>query len=459
VPQVGRLVDSKAFQPLVDAYSRPEVTREVRRELQRLREEASSSQFDAGAVEPDVIRQRVQHALELRAYPYYRRVINATGVVLHTALGRAPLASEAVEALARDAERPLRLEIDLETGDRGGRDEGCAALLRELTGCESAIIVNNNASGTLLILAALARGKRVLVSRGEMVEIGDSFRIPEIMKEGGAILVDVGTTNRTYLRDYESAIDQQTGLILKVHTSNYRIQGFTSEVPIEELVALGRLHAIPVVHDLGSGSMIDLARYAAAGEPLVAHSVAAGADVVCFSGDKLLGGPQAGIILGREDAVRRCRRHALYRALRPGRLTYVALEATLRIYLDGPAAALERIPALRRLVAPPGELRSRARELASRFSGIAGIRSDVVSCESQAGSGALPARDLESWAVRVVPAGAATAHVERLARMLRTGSPSILARVKDDALLLDVRTIDDEEFDEITRRLREICGE
>jgi L-seryl-tRNA(Ser) seleniumtransferase len=372
-------------------------------------------------------------------------------VVLHTGIGRAVLAPEAVAALAALAGHSQRLEIDLETGARGGRDEGCAVLLRELTGCEDATVVNNNAAATLLLLAATARGKGVVLSRGELVEIGGSFRIPEVMRESGAILVEVGTTNRTHLRDYGDAIDERTGMILKVHTSNYRVEGFTAEVEIEDLVALGKERGVPVGHDLGSGCAVDLASRGIAGEPLLRRSVAAGADLICFSGDKLLGGPQAGIIVGRRESVERCRRHPLFRAMRPGRLVYTALEATLRLYGAGEATACERIPALRQLTAPAASLRTRARRLARRLAGCPEIAVSVVPCTSQAGSGALPAREIASWGVRVAPASRSA---QELAAELRTGDPAILARVHEDAVLFDVRTLSDEELDLIAGRLR-----
>jgi L-seryl-tRNA(Ser) seleniumtransferase len=382
-------------------------------------------------------------------------VINGTGVILHTGIGRAVLAPEAVAALAETAGQAQRLEIDLESGQRGGRDEGCAALLRELTGCEDATVVNNNAGATLLLLAAMARGKGVVLSRGEMVEIGGSFRIPDVMSESGARLVEVGTTNRTHLSDYRAAIDSDTGMILKVHTSNYRVLGFTSEVEIEELVALGREHGVPVAHDLGSGCAVDLAAHGLTGEPLLRRSVEAGADLLCFSGDKLLGGPQAGLLIGRKEAVERCRRHPLYRALRPGRLIYTALEATLRLYRGGEAAACERLPVLRQLTADAASLLERARDLAARLSACAraGLLVTVTPCTSQAGSGALPVREIESWGVRVSPGSPLAPSAQEIAFALRTGDPAILGRVQEDALLFDVRTLRDEDFDLIAARL------
>jgi L-seryl-tRNA(Ser) seleniumtransferase len=453
IPKVDRLLGSPDFAPLLDRHPRAVVVEGLRKVLDQVRAEVL-----AGA-EPEVtaaaLAGRVERRLAERALPSYRRVINATGVILHTGLGRAALPQEAVAALTGTAPWAQRLEIDLPTGERGGRDEGCAALLQELTGCEAATVVNNNAGATLLILAALARGRQVVLSRGEMVEIGGSFRIPDVLEESGARLVEVGTTNRTHLEDYRRALGPDTGLLLKVHPSNYRIEGFTAEVEIEDLVALGREHGIPVVHDLGSGCLIDLARFGLPGETVLRRSVAAGADLVCCSGDKLLGGPQAGLLLGRREAVERCRRHPLFRALRPGRLIYTALEATLRLYRSGDAAALERIPVLRKLLEPEETLRRRARRLLRGLAGLPGMDAALVPCQSQAGSGSLPARDLPSWGVRLQPLGRAVAD---LAADLRTGDPAVLARIQDDALLFDVRTLDDSEVLPVTGRLRAILG-
>jgi L-seryl-tRNA(Ser) seleniumtransferase len=295
----------------------------------------------------------------------------------------------------------------------------------------------------------------VVLSRGEMVEIGGSYRIPDVMEESGARLVEVGTTNRTHLEDYRRALGPETGMLLKVHPSNYRIEGFTAEVEIEDLAALGREHGVPVVHDLGSGCVIDLARFGLAGETALRRSVAAGVDLVCCSGDKLLGGPQAGILLGRKEAVDRCRRHPLFRALRPGRLIYTALEATLRLYQSGEATALARIPVLRKLLEPQEVLRRRARRLQRDLAGLPGADAALVPCQSQAGSGSMPARDLPSWGVRLRVEGRDSVE---LAAGLRTGQPAILARLQEGALLFDVRTLDDPEVPWIGARLRELVG-
>jgi L-seryl-tRNA(Ser) seleniumtransferase len=455
IPQVDRVLGSAELEPLLAKLPRGRVVGELRAaldELRRLAGEGTLTEKDLGL---GAIRDRLEARLARRARPYYRRVINATGVVLHTGLGRAPLAAEAAAAVAELATRPQRVEIDLETGERGGRDRGCDLLLRQLTGGEAATVVNNNAAATLLILAALARGRRVLLSRGEMVEIGGSYRIPEILHQSGARLVEVGTTNRTHERDYREALEggEETGMILKVHTSNYRVVGFTREVPVAELAALGREFGVPVVHDLGSGCLVDLDVRGRPGEQPVRASLAAGADLVCFSGDKLLGGPQSGLIVGRAEMVDRCRRHPLFRTVRPGRLVYTALEATLRLYLDGEEEAVRRLPTLRRLLAGGDELRPRAQRLARRLCDLPGFEAAAVECGSQAGSGSLPARDIPSWGVRV------TQHdrtADELAAELRRGEPAILARIHDDALVFDLRTVHDDETAAIEGRLREL---
>ena len=448
IPKVDRLLASSNFASLLEHHPRTEVTESLRETLETVRAEIS------GGAEPDLtlsaLALRVETRLAERSLPSYRRVINATGIVLHTGLGRAALPEEAVQAIADTAPFSQRLEIDLATGERGGRDEGCSSLLRELTGGEAATVVNNNAGATLLILAAIARGKKVVLSRGEMVEIGGSYRIPDVLEESGARLSEVGTTNRTHLKDYRNAIDPDTGMLLKVHPSNYRIEGFTAEVEIEELAALGREHGIPVVHDLGSGCMIDLAQRGVTGETVLRRSVAAGVDLVCCSGDKLLGGPQAGIILGRKEAVDRCRNHPLFRALRPGRLIYTALEATLRLYRTGEETAVARIPALRKLLESDEVLRKRARRLHRGLTGLPGLRAELVQCQSQAGSGSLPARNFPSWGVRITSENEA---IGDLAARLRTGTPSVLARIQDEALLFDARTLEDPEVGLVVDRL------
>lgn len=453
IPKVDRLLATDELTALADRASPAEVIHVVRSVLEELRQEAREGTLTAAEMELAAVCRRVTETLAHRSRPYYRQVINATGVILHTNLGRAPLAFEAVDALARTAGGSQRLEVDLDSGQRSGRDRGCATILEELTGAEAATVVNNNAAATLLILAAMARGKKVLLSRGELVEIGGSYRIPEIMRESGATLVEVGTTNRTHPRDYRQALDDETALVLKVHTSNYRVEGFTREVEIEELVEIGRERGLPVVHDLGSGCLVDLESRGILGEPRVQRSLEAGAELVCFSGDKLLGGPQSGIVVGRQRAVDRCRNHPLFRALRPGRLVYTALEATLALYREGEDAAMRKVPALARLTASGDELRRRAQRLRRRLSRVPGFECSVVDCMSQAGSGSLPARDLASWGVRALPAFTSA---EDLAVRLRSGDPAVVVRIHQDAVLFDARTLADDELPLIERRCREI---
>ena len=461
IPKVDRLLGREELEPLLAAYPRREVVARLRETLGELRRRAGEGGLTEEDLSTAAIRERLAGRLAKRYRAYYRRVINATGIILHTGLGRAPLASEAVRALEQLAPHPQRLEIDLESGERGGREEGCARLLCELTGSEAATVVNNNAAATLLILAALARGQRVLLSRGEMVEIGGSYRVPEILRESGAVLAEVGTTNRTHLRDYARALDDEAGMILKVHTSNYRVVGFTGEVAVAELAELGREHGVPVVHDLGSGCLVDLAAHGRPGETLVRDSlhppasggtIAAGADLVCFSGDKLLGGPQAGIIAGRREAVERCRKHPLFRAMRPGRMIYTALEATLRLYLGGDEAT-SKIPTLHRLTIPADELRPRAEAMARDLADLPRVDVAAIECRSQAGSGSLPARDIPSWGVELTPRGGSATE---LAAELRQGEPAILARIQDDALIFDLRTLGDDEVGQIAGRLRQL---
>ncbi|HEY2526159.1 MAG TPA: L-seryl-tRNA(Sec) selenium transferase [Candidatus Binataceae bacterium] len=373
--------------------------------------------------------------------PALRAVVNATGVVLHTNLGRALLAEPAIEAMAAAARSAVNLEYDLESGSRGERDALVEDELCALTGAEAATVVNNNAAAVLLALNSLAAGREVVVSRGELIEIGGSFRLPDLMERSGARLREVGTTNRTHPADYENAIGPDTALLLKVHPSNYRVIGFTADVGLAELVEIGRRRGIDVVEDLGSGALFDLGRLGLPREPMVAERIAAGAALVTFSGDKLLGGPQAGAAVGRRDLVNKLRANALRRALRCDKLTLAALEATLRIYLrtEDPAAAL---PTLRYLSRSTGELQlvaERAREiLAERLGGVFSL--EVVPSSAQIGSGAQPAEEIPSRAVRVTHPELTP---ERIAAMFRAARPPIIGRIADDAFLLDVRTVDD----------------
>jgi L-seryl-tRNA(Ser) seleniumtransferase len=377
-----------------------------------------------GGAEPGDLEARLRRELHALRTPSLRRVLNATGVLVHTNLGRAPLAKEALEQVVESARGYSNLELDLTSGTRGSRQDHVGALLRRLTGAEAALVVNNNAASMLLALAALAEGREVIVSRGELIEIGDGFRIPDVLARSGARLVEVGTTNRTRARDYEAAIGADTALLLRVHQSNFRVVGFAEQPRVEELAAVAARHGLPLVDDLGSGVLLDVP-----GEPSVRESPA---DLICFSGDKLLGGPQAGIVVGRADLVERLRRHPLQRALRADKLTLAALEGTLRLYLDAP----ERVPVLRMLRQSPPTVRARAERLASLCDGV------VEETVGRVGGGALPLAELPSFAVAVD---------EALAAPLRSATPPVLGIVRDGKLLLDCLALADDDVDEVAR--------
>ena len=390
--------------------------------------------------------------LEAALSPSLRPVLNVSGILVHTNLGRVPLAAAALEAIRSTAAGYCNLEFDLATGQRGSRQAHVEALLRELTGAPAALAVNNCAAAVLLALAALARGRTVLVSRGELVEIGGSFRMPEIMEAGGARLREVGTTNRTRISDYARAIDRDTALLLKVHRSNFEVRGFTEEVAPEELVALARRRRIPVAYDLGSGLLLDPAQFALAPEPTLRHSLRVGFDLVFCSGDKLLGGPQAGLVLGRRAWVERLRRHPLARAVRLDKLTLAALEATLRLYRD-PALAAREVPLARMLAEPLEALERRARELARALAPLLppDLSAEVRPDACQVGGGALPQRPLESRAVVIRGPGRTLGRLERL---LRAGRPPVVARIQDGALKMDLRTLSPDEDPHLVEALR-----
>jgi L-seryl-tRNA(Ser) seleniumtransferase len=414
--------------PSVDELARgsddPLAVDAARRVLARAREE-----IRAGA-EPGDLEARLREELVAARAPRLRRVLNATGVVVHTNLGRAPLAEEALARVQEVARGYSNLEYTLSEGSRGSRQDHVAPILRRLTGAEAALVVNNNAAAVLLALAALAEGREVLVSRGELIEIGDGFRIPEVLARSGARLVEVGTTNRTRVADYEDAVGDETAVLLRVHQSNFRVVGFTQQPRLEELAAVARRHDLWLVDDLGSGALVELPD-----EPSAQDALARGADLVCFSGDKLLGGPQAGIVVGRGDLVQRLRRHPLQRAVRADKLTLAALEGTLALYLDDP----QRVPVLRMLRDEAAAVRARAERLASLVGG------DVERTVARVGGGALPLAELESYACAVE---------EELAPALRRGDPPVVAVVRDGRTLLDCRTLRDDELDDIAAAVR-----
>ena len=409
--------------PSVDELARdaddPLAVEAARAVLTRAREE-----IRAGA-DPGDLRARLAEELDAARMPSLRRVLNATGVIVHTNLGRAPLAEAALDHVREVTRGYSNLEFDLTTGSRGSRQDHVAGILRRLTSAEAALVVNNNAAAVLLALAALAEGREVVVSRGELIEIGDGFRIPDVLARSGARLVEVGTTNRTRATDYERAIGPETAVLLRVHQSNFRVVGFTEQPRVEELAAVARRHALPLVDDLGSGVLDALTD-----EPSAREALTAGADLVCFSGDKLLGGPQAGIVAGRADLVERLRQHPLQRALRADKLTIAALEGTLQLYLDAP----ERIPVFRMLREPATAVRNRAERLAAAVEGT------VEETVARVGGGALPLAELPSFACVVE---------EALAAPLRAAATPVVGIVRDGRLLLDCRTVGDDEVDEV----------
>jgi L-seryl-tRNA(Ser) seleniumtransferase len=389
--------------------------------------------------------------------PNLKQVINATGVVIHTNLGRSLLADEALENLQKIAAGYSNLEFDLKSGKRGSRYSSVEDLLCEISGAQAAMAVNNNAGAVLLCLETIARGKNVIVSRGELVEIGGSFRIPDVMSKSGAVLKEVGTTNRTHLRDYENAIDENTGLLLKVHTSNYSVVGFTAGVSLTELVALGAQHQVPVMEDLGSGSFIDLSKYGLSREPTVQDSVSTGVDVVTFSGDKLLGGPQAGVIAGATEMLQKIKQNPITRALRIDKLTLAALESTLRLYRDE-ADALDRIPTLKMLTMPVQIIQGEAERFMALLKDLKNKRLHVQTFDanSRAGGGSLPLLQLPSRCVGVKIEGISA---NRIDTWMREHTPAVIGRIEDDFFMMDVRTIQENEPETITAAFQQLLGD
>ena len=419
LPSVDALLASAAVTALVERHGRELVVEAARAALARAREDVRAG------YEPGDLAERVAHELEAAVAPRLRRVLNATGVVVHTNLGRAPLAERALERVRDVARGYSNLEYDLDAGTRGSRQDHVAAALRALTGAEAALVVNNNAAAILLALAALAEGREAVVSRGELVEIGDGFRIPDVLARSGAALVEVGTTNRTRIGDYERAIGERTAVLLRVHQSNFRIVGFTEEPQLRELARLAERRGLVLVHDLGSGVL-----GAVGDEPSARESLGAGAHLVMFSGDKLLGGPQAGIVVGRADLVERLRRHPLQRALRPDKLALAALEGTLAAFRSDPS----EVPVLRMLDEPAETVRARAERLAVLTGG------EVEATVARVGGGALPLTELASYACALP---------DELAAPLREVDPPVVGIVRDGRLLLDSRTLTDAEVDEV----------
>lgn len=439
IPSVDKLMADTHLTRLKELYCDEMVKRMVREALEGLRSEVAKGEAAGADFGPEALAFRVEKLLRQRVGRKLVPVINATGVIVHTNLGRSPLSRRVAERIAEAAESYSNLEYNLERGKRGERNAHLRQIMLELTGAEAVLAVNNNAAAVLLALDSLARGREVIVSRGELIEIGGSFRIPDVMAKSGAILKEVGTTNRTHPKDYIQAINENTALILKVHTSNYRIVGFTREVELDELVSIGRERGIPTMMDLGSGCLVDLSPYGLQDEPTVQEILARGVDVVSFSGDKLLGGPQAGILAGRGELVEKMRTNPLARALRMDKLTLAALEATLEEYVtaEGPAAG---IPTLDMITRTPERLAEAAEALAAAINSAVGERA-YVGIEpgiGRVGGGALPMSDLPGPRVSIRPWVVSAA---RLERELRSGNPAIISLVKEDTVLMDPRTL------------------
>jgi L-seryl-tRNA(Ser) seleniumtransferase len=443
IPAVNELVEQAVLRELAERLGHAVVVDYARKHLDGVRDALRRSPADAkppDAKPPDIaaLVQGVADAIAAGETSSLRRVINCTGVLLHTGLGRAPLAEEAIEAMTEAARDYASVEVDLTSGERSQRVAAVESLLCELTGAEAAVVTNNNAGATMLALAAIAAGREVIVSRGELIEIGGSFRLPDVMATSGARLREVGTTNKTRIGDYRAAIGPDTAALMRAHPSNYVVVGFTERASLEQLVALGREHKLTVIDDIGSGALIDFERFGFSGEPVASRSVAAGADVVLFSGDKLLGGPQCGIAVGRRDAIGSLAKHPMMRALRVDKLTLAALAATLRLYRD-PTVAVAKIPLLAMLAASADSLRRRAEAMAASLANEPAIAdAEAIDDETFLGGGSIPTQRLATCCVAVRPKNA---RLDDLAATLRSGTPAVVGRVQNDRLLLDLRAV------------------
>ncbi|MFH1954642.1 MAG: L-seryl-tRNA(Sec) selenium transferase [Pseudomonadota bacterium] len=457
IPAVDQLLIRPALEKALESHPKGLVLKAIHQVLDGIRTEIQEGRIaeTGDELETEPVSWRVLETLEEISMPSLRNVINATGVVVHTNLGRSILPERVIDKFRSIAGGYSNLEFDLGKGKRGSRYVHVEEILKELTSAEAAMVVNNNAAAVLIALETLAKGREVVVSRGQLVEIGGSFRIPDVMRKSGAKMVEVGTTNKTHLKDYEEVIGPQTSLLLKVHTSNFQVVGFTEEVPLPELAKLGERHGIPVMEDLGSGCLVDFSSYGLVREPTVQEALAQGADLVTFSGDKLLGGPQAGIILGRKDLVEAIRRNPLSRALRIDKLTLLALEETLRLYRDH-RIAMKEIPTLKMICQSYDAMKKKAQRL---YRLLSDSKNDNFSIEmidgaSKVGGGALPLQELKSRLLCLIPKRLSSHQMEA---WLRAYSPPVITRLEKDRVMLDVRTIQEKEFKVVTRAIKDLA--
>jgi len=438
IPSVNELLDSTPLKQVVDRVHRNVVVTRVRTFLDNLREDVRQAAPDLTVPSPTELAEKIASWIIAGEEPSLRPVINATGILLHTGLGRAPLAEAAVQEMTEICRGYASVEVDLKTGERSQRVKAVERLLCDVTGAEAAVVVNNNAGATLLTLAAVATGREVIVSRGQLIEIGGSYRLPEVMTASGGKLREVGTTNKTRISDFAEAVNDQTAALMRVHTSNYVICGFTEQPTLEELIALGASKHLPVIDDIGSGALIDFNEFGLDGEPVASASVAAGADLVLFSGDKLMGGPQCGIVVGKKRWIERLAKHPLSRALRVDKVTLAGLAATLKLYRD-PVQARNSIPLLALLSTSMDNLKLRAERLAVQLSTLPGVASaEPVQDHAFLGGGSVPTQQIGTWCVAITTKSAS---IDDLATALRVGRPAIVGRVHRDRFLLDLRTV------------------
>ena len=450
LPPVDALLSEKGMEDLYQTYARSFVKNSCRQVLQDIRQHIEDYSDHNREEWTALIVKRVELDLANRYAPRMKPVINATGIILHTGLGRAPLSPAAQQNVASIIQGYSSLELDMASGKRGNRHLYAEYLIQQLTGAEAAVVVNNNAAAVFISLNTVAFGKEAIISRGQLVEIGGSFRIPDVIEKSGAVMVEVGTTNKTKLADYRRALSPNTGAIIVAHTSNYRVMGFTAEATISELKDLVKDRGIPIVHDLGGGVIVDLTEYGLPYEPLVQHSLRDGADIVTFSGDKILGGPQCGIIAGKKEWIARIAANPVMRAVRPDKMTFAALEATLRLFLQPERLAAEH-PVMRMLTEPVENVRKRAQQVLDLLKDNAGdLDMDVQACEARTGSGALPLENIASMGIVISGKGA----VEKLAALLRMAETPVVGYIKNDQLVLDMRTVMDDQVELLADMLR-----